>query len=315
MPSLTIEPAGYALGARLTGVDLSQPIDAETFAAIHRALLDHLVLVFPGQRLNSASLLAFTERFGELDDFSNQSVHHDPVHRKVMILTNRPQDGKQSKTYNAGQNWHTDQSYSVRPSKVTSVYCVELPSVGGDTMFANMYLAYESLSPKLREILDGLEAVHDASLIEGLDKRGPEVVAEFKRRNPPVVHPAVRAHPETGRRALYINERVRQFVGMTPAESQPLIRFLCEHSVAPRKVYRHAWSVGDLVIWDNRCLVHMAVGDYDPKQFRHMLRTSGLGDHRGRLFDEAAAAAVPAQAEAPKVDAAELERQVGALHD
>ena len=135
------------------------------------------------------------------------------------------------------------------------MHCIEKPSVGGDTLFANMYLAYETLSPKLRDFLDGLEGVHDASLIEGLDKRGPDVVAEFKSKNPPVVHPAVRLHPESGRKALYVNERVRHFVGLNEAESRPLIKFLCEHSVAPRLVYRHYWSVGDFVMWDNRCLV------------------------------------------------------------
>ena len=173
----------------------------------------------------------------------------------------------------------------MRPAKGTSVYCIEKPSVGGDTMFANMYLAYERLSPKMREFLDGLEAVHDASLIEGLDKRGPEVANEFRRLNPPVVHPAVRLHAESGRKALYVNERVRNFLGLSEAESKPIVKFLCEHSVQPRLTYRHYWSVGDLVMWDNRCLVHLAVGDYDPAEIRHMIRTSGMGDYYGRFLD------------------------------
>jgi len=285
MSKVSIEPIGYALGARVTGIDLSQPIGEADFDLIHRGWLEHLVLVFPNQDLEPRSLVAFTERFGELDDFSNQVVHHDAEYQQVMKLTNRPQDGKPSKTYNAGQNWHTDQSYTVRPAKATAVYCIERPSVGGDTMFANMYLSLETLSPKLQEILHGLEGIHDASLIEGLDKRGPDVVTEFKRKNPPVVHPAVRLHPESGRHALYVNERVRRFVGMSETESRPLIRFLCEHAVTPRNVYRHSWSVRDLVIWDNRCLMHMAVGDYDPAEIRHMIRTSGRGEHFGRLAE------------------------------
>jgi taurine dioxygenase len=309
MSSIDVQPVGYALGARVTGVDLSKPISDAVFQAIHGAWLRHLVLVFPGQRLDPAAMVAFSRRFGELDDFENQVTHRDPEFKEVMTLTNRLQNGQQSKTYNAGQNWHTDQSYALRPAKATCVHCIEKPSVGGDTLFANMYLAYETLSPKLREFLDGLEAVHDASLIEGLDKRGPDVVAEFKRKNPPVVHPAVRLHPESGRKALYVNERVRQFVGLSEAESRPLIKFLCEHSVAPRLVYRHYWSVGDLVIWDNRCLVHMAVGDYDPSEIRHMLRTSGKGDHCGRL-------AVPqAQPAPPNASSTEIAAGVAALHD
>jgi taurine dioxygenase len=162
------------------------------------------------------------------------------------------------------------------------MYCMEKPSVGGDTMFANMYMAYETLSPKMKVFIDGLEGIHDASLIEGLDARGPEVASEFRRLNPPVIHPAVRLHPESGKKALYVNERVRQFVGLSEKESQPLIKFLCEHSVSPRFVYRHYWSVGDLVMWDNRCLVHLAVGDYDPTQIRHMIRTSSMGDREGK---------------------------------
>jgi taurine dioxygenase len=311
MPTLVIQRIGHALGARVTGIDLSRPLSDGDFAALHAAWLEHQVLVIADQRLGPRELAAFSARFGELDDFSNQSVHHAAEDRHVMLLTNRPQDGKPSKTFNAGQNWHTDQSYSIRPSKGTFVHCLEKPSVGGDTMFANMYLAYEALSPTMRAFLDGLEAVHDASLIEGLDKRGPEVVAEFKRRNPPVIHPAVRVHPDTGRRALYVNERVRQFVGLTEAESRPLVQFLCQHSVSPRFIYRHYWSLGDLVFWDNRCLVHMAVGDYDPTEIRHMLRCSGLGDHYGRLRDAQAAA----PATAPAAGSRQMESQIASLHD
>lgn len=309
MPIIDIQSVGYALGAKVTGVDLSKPLSDAMFQAIRDAWIRHLVLVFPGQRLDSAAMVDFSRRFGELDDFENQVVHRDPEFKEVMVLTNRLQNGQQSKTYNAGQNWHTDQSYSVRPAKATCVHCIEKPSVGGDTLFANMYLAYETLSPKLRDFLDGLEGVHDASLIEGLDKRGPDVVAEFKRKNPPVVHPAVRLHPESGRKALYVNERVRQFVGLSEAESRPLIKFLCEHSVAPRLVYRHYWSVGDFVMWDNRCLVHMAVGDYDPSEIRHMLRTSGKGDHYGRL-------ALPqTHSTPPAATSSEVAAGVAALHD
>jgi alpha-ketoglutarate-dependent taurine dioxygenase len=310
MSNIVVQPVGYALGARVTGVDLAKPLPDADFQGIHEAWLRHLVLVFPGQRLGPAEMVAFGSRFGELDDFENQVTPRSPGFKHVMLLTNRLQNGQQSKSYNAGQNWHTDQSYSIRPAKATSVHCIEKPSVGGDTMFANMYLAYEALSPTMRAFLDGLEAIHDASLIEGLDKRGPEVAAEFKRKNPPVVHPAVRLHPESGRKALYVNERVRQFVGLTEAESRPLVKFLCEHSVAARRVYRHYWSVGDLVMWDNRCVVHMAVGDYDPAEIRHMLRTSGKGDYCGRLAEPQSA---PARVAA--TNSAELAAAVGALHD
>jgi taurine dioxygenase len=280
---LTTERVGFACGAKVTGIDLSTSPSDDDIRAIHTAWLRHLVLVFPGQRLDPVTLVEFTRRFGQLDDYATQPFARHPDINEVMVLTNERTNGQLSKTHNNGQNWHSDLSYTLRPAKGTSVYCIEKPSVGGDTMFANMYLAYETLSPKMRAFLDGLEAVHDASLIEGLEERGPEVASEFRRLNPPVIHPVVRLHPESSKKALYINERVRQFVGLSKMESQPLIRFLREHSVSPRFVYRHYWSVGDLVMWDNRCLVHLAVGDYDPAEIRHMIRTSTMGDHYGRL--------------------------------
>ena len=291
MSKVKIQRVGHACGARVTGVDLSRPVTAEDFEAIRQAWLENLVLVFPEQQLDPRSLVAFTRNFGELDDYATQPFNRHPEIDEVFVLSNQKTHGKPSPTYNAGQNWHTDLSYTTRPAKATSVYCIEKPSVGGDTMFANMYLAYERLSPKMREFLDGLECVHDASLIEGLDKRGPEVANEFRRLNPPVVHPAVRLHPESGRKALYVNERVRTFLGLSEAESRPIVKFLCEHSVQARLTYRHYWSEGDLVMWDNRCTVHLAVGDYDPAEIRHMIRTSSMGDYYGRYLDPAAAAA------------------------
>lgn len=290
MSEVSITPVGFAVGARVQGVDLSKPISDDDFQTIYTAWVKHLVLIFPGQQLDASQLAHFTRRFGELDTYDTQPFNRHPDHHDVMVLTNRSTNNKPSPTYNSGQNWHTDLSYTLRPAKATSVYCVEKPSVGGDTMFSNMYMAYESLSPKLQEILDGLEAVHDASLIAGLSKRGPVIAEEFKRLNPPVIHPAVRVHPDSGKKALYINERVRQFVGMTEAESKPLIKYLCDHSISSRFIYRHYWSIGDLVMWDNRCLVHLAVGDYDPSEIRHLIRTSGMGDHYGRLADPEATA-------------------------
>ncbi len=282
---LTVEPLGYACGARIAGADLSKPLSDHDLGVIKAAWTKHLVLVFPKQQITPVDLVAFSRHFGELEDYASQPFNRHPDINEVMVLTNKRTNGKASPTYNAGQNWHTDLSYTIRPAKGTTLYCLERPSVGGDTMFANMYLAYETLSPKMQAFVDGLEGIHDASLIQGLEKRGPEIAAEYKRLNPPVIHPAVRLHPESGRKALYVNERVRQFVGLSEAESKPLIRFLCDHSVASRFVYRHYWSVKDVVMWDNRCLTHLAVGDYDPNESRHMIRTSGKGDYVGRRVE------------------------------
>jgi taurine dioxygenase len=288
MSSIEVRPVGYAMGAEITGVDLSGPLGAEDLGRIKDAWFKHQVLVFPKQDLSPDALIAFSSNFGELDNHESQPFNRLPGYDEVMLLSNRPVGGTLPPGGAAGVNWHTDLSYTIRPATGTFLYCMEKPQVGGDTMFANMYTAYETLSPKMRAFLDDLEAVHDVGLIN--TKRAPEVVAEFKRLNPPVVHPAVRVHPETGRKALYVNDRVRTFVGLSEAESKPIIKFLCEHSVTPKFTYRHQWKVGDLVVWDNRCLTHMAVGDFAPKEVRHMIRTSCRGEYRGRFEDPQAAA-------------------------
>lgn len=307
MSKIVVTPIGYALGARVEGIDLSKPITPDDLKVIHDAWIQHLVLVFPGQDLSPEALIEFTRHFGELDDYASQPFNRHPDHKEVMLLSNKPINGKVPPGANNGQNWHTDLSYTVRPAKGTFVYCIQKPSVGGDTMFANMYLAYETLSEKLRAFLDGLEGINDVSLISA--RRDPAILEAFKRLNPPVVHPAVRIHPESGKPALYVNHRVRQFLGMTEAESKPLISFLCEHSVNPRFVYRHRWEERDLVMWDNRCLTHLAVGDYDPREYRHMIRTSTMGDYYGRL--ENPNAVVPTS----EIGSKEIAAGVSSLHD
>lgn len=286
MTEINVKAVGYSLGAQVTGVDLSQPLSENQLRIIQDAWAEHQVLVFPNQELGPESLLAFSRHFGELDNFSSQPFNRHPEYDEIFMLSNKPIEGKIPPGSTGGQNWHTDLSYTIRPAKATLVYCVEKPSVGGDTMFANMYDAYETLSPVLQQFLDDREAVHDVNLITA--KRPPEIVAEFARLNPPVIHPAVRTHPESNRKALYVNPRTRRFVGMTEAESAPLIKFLSDHSISPKFVYRHRWSVRDLVMWDNRCLTHLAVGDFDRSEIRHMLRTSTMGDYFGRYEDESA---------------------------
>jgi len=310
MPTIEVQPAGYALGAKVTGVDLSRPLDPDVVQQIKSAWTKHLVLVFPGQQLDPDTLIAFTKHFGELDNYDSQPFNRHPEYDQVMLLSNKPVDGKLPAGAYNGQNWHTDLSYTIRPAKATMVYCIQKPSVGGDTMFANMYAAYEALSPKMRALLDDMEAVNDVGLISA--RRDPAILEAFKRLNPPVVHPAVRIHPESGKPALYVNDRVRSFVGMSEAESKPIIKFLCEHSVQPRFVYRHRWDVRDLVLWDNRCLTHLAVGDYDPTEIRHMIRTSTMGDYYGRFENPEAGEAARKAAAATSQEVA---AGVSALHD
>jgi len=308
MAQIQVKPVGYSLGAQVTGVDISRPLTEQQVLDIKDAWTRHQVLVFPDQDLNPESLLTFSRNFGDLDNFSSQPFNRHPDYDEIFMLSNKPINGKVPPGSTGGQNWHTDLSYTIRPAKATLVYCIEKPSVGGDTMFANMYDAYETLSPVLQQFLDGLEAVHDVNLITA--KRPPEIVAEFARLNPPVIHPAIRAHPDSNRKALYVNPRTRRFVGMTEPESAPLIKYLSEHAVSPRFVYRHRWSVRDLVMWDNRCLTHLAVGDFDRSEIRHMLRTSTMGDYYGRYEDEATVA------ETKKNEGSkDLAKAISLLHD
>lgn len=285
MSSLTIRPLGFAAGAEVTGLDLSRPLDAADRLRLNEAWLRHLVLVFPQQELTPQEQIAFARNFGALDQHESQAPETLLAgHHEILLLTNRKVNGKKSGTYNSGRNWHTDLSYTTTPAKGALLYCKEKPVVGGDTMWANLYMAYETLSPAIRKLIDGLEAVHDVSLIRGIEQRDPALVADMKRRNPAVIHPVVRVHPETGRRSLLIGQRIRGFLGMSDDESQSLLAMLNVHATSPEFVYRHRWSVGDVLMWDNRCSCHVALADFDQTQPRVMHRCSMRGEEEsGRL--------------------------------
>lgn len=300
MTSLEVRPLGYHLGAEVRGVDLKRPVPAETFEEIVDLSARHLVLVFPDQHLSAGEQVAFSRQFGELDQNEALPFFLDPEYPEVFIVTTRKVGGKPSETRHTGRDWHSDLSTRRRPIKKTLLNCHALPPVGGDTIWANMVLAYERLSPTLRAFLDGLWGIHDIGTVQHLGTRNPEQVAELYRRSPPVAHPVVREIPETGQKALYISDRVRQFVGMTVEESRPLLDFLCRHATQPEFCYRHRWALHDLVIWDNRGLVHIALPDFDLDQERHMHRTSTVDDHVG-VFESDLPQARPrqrAQAEA-----------------
>lgn len=279
MNSIKITQLGFAAGAQVTGIDLRKPLSNEDQHRIHEAWLEHIVLVFPEQDLTPEEQIAFSRRFGVLDNHESQapSTLH-PDHREILVLTNKMVGGKKSGTYNSGRNWHTDLSYTSRPAKGAILHCKEKPPVGGDTMWANLYLALETLTPPIRGLIENLEGLHDVSMIRGIEQRDPADVAEMKRRNPPIIHPVVRTHPETGRKSLLVNQRIRRFLGMSDEESQSLLGMLNAHATSPEFVYRHRWSVGDVVMWDNRCSCHVALGDFDQTKPRVMFRCSLEGE-------------------------------------
>jgi taurine dioxygenase len=209
----------------------------------------------------------------------------------LLLVTNKPRGDKPWDGHTQGQTWHSDQSCTLYPSPGTFVLAKELPQVGGTTLFANQYLAYETLSPALQKILDGLEAVHDLGTTAQQEKQRDFAATNLTATpayedfgDPPVVHPVVKVHPETGRRALYVDDRVRNFAGMTEEETKPLLGFLLEHAVRYEFTYRHVWRENDLILWDNRCLLHRALVDYDQMhQYRHMWRCALRGEKSGYL--------------------------------
>ena len=288
---LQVRRLGYALGAEIGGLDLRERLDEATIASIRQAMLDYIVLCFPGQDMGPAELASFGRRFGELDD--NRFIAHQrhPDDPAVMPLSNKPATiGGKSFGGGIAERWHTDLSFTNRPSTISFLTAKQLPEVGGDTMFANMYLGYETLSPAMQRLIEKLEGVHDVSLSSYFSKESAELQAERRRRNPPVVHPVVRVHAETGRKALYVSDRLRHFVGFTEEETQPILDFLNQHATRYEFTYRHRWRLGDLVTWDNRCTMHCAVKDYDLDQPRRMLRCSLFAPKAGYYYEERATA-------------------------
>jgi taurine dioxygenase len=279
--ALKTRPLSYALGAEVLNIDLTGDLDDAVIEAIKDIWNAHHILLFRGQKLTPDTHIAFSRRFGDLDRHDATPFYRLEGYPELLEITTRMTDGKPSESRNVGRNWHSDYSYSDRPAAASMLFCTEKPPVGGDTMFCNMVRAYETLSDRMKRILDDLDVVYDIGLTAGINERDPAKVAEMRRINPPVAHPAVRVHPRSGKKALYVSERAAYFDGMTAAESRPLIDFLCAHATRPENVYRHVWQVNDLICWDNRTTMHLALADFDQNQPRHMLRTTLLGEKTG----------------------------------
>lgn len=265
--TVEIRPLAGAIGAEIRGVDLSREIGAATFDAIHRAFLDYLVLVFPEQnRLTIEQHIAFAARFGPLavDSFVKSAEGHPEL---LVLIKNK--DEKRA----FGESWHSDNTYMERPPLGSFLLAKDLPPFGGDTQFSNQYAAYEALSPGLRLVVDRLKAVHTAetynkSLATGRysHERGMRLRHDAVMRaalQTHSVHPVVRTHPETGRKALFVNAAyTKHFEGWTVEESEPLLKFLYSHAVRSEFTCRVRWTPNALTCWDNRCTMHQAVNDY-----------------------------------------------------
>jgi taurine dioxygenase len=280
-----IRPLSYALGAEIMEADISRPLDDATFAEIYEAFLTHSLLLFRGQALTSEQHVEFARRFGKVDQNKDAVVNKHPRFPEIMKLHYPGSDSADSAASYQGEFWHSDLSFRPNPPSATMLRALVIPPVGGDTMFANMCLAYEQLSDGMRSLIDGLYAVHTGGG-NRIDRSTPERLAETMRQNR-TAQPIARVHPETGRTSLYIGDHrnVKSLAGMSAVESAPLLGFLMEHATREQFCYRHQWQVDDILIWDNRCLLHRALGDYDRRKERSMERSTLLGTPSGRLYD------------------------------
>lgn len=278
-----LRPLSHALGAEVLGVDLSRPVSPDAFEGIRAAFLAHGILLFRDQALTPAQHIDFSRRFGELDRHDTLPRDRHPEYPEILMVTNRPKpDGSPSDSRYTGRKWHSDMSFTLQPALGSLLHSREIPGVGGDTMFANMTLAYDALSATMQRVIDGLHGVHTMGRV--IPDATPDRVRLDRELNPPVAQPLVRVHPETGRKALYVGEKVELLEGMTRDESRPLIEFLCRHAVQAEFVYRHQWRRHDLLIWDNRCTMHVALGDFDQTRLRELYRTTVLGTPSGHVY-------------------------------
>jgi len=279
--TLEIRAFDAPLGAEVLGLDLSRPLSDSDFARLHRAHLDHHVLVFRDQRITPEQQVTFSRRFGPLQIHVLRQFQLTG-HPEVLVVSNIKENGQPVGLGDAGHFWHSDLSYKETPSLGSLLHAQELPSEGGDTLFSNMHLLWDTLPAELRRAVEGRRAEHTylAKYAE-LQRRSPwrpnltaEQVAEVK----PVIHPVIRTHPETGRKALFVSEHfTTRILDIPEDESRALLAALFEHVARPANIYRHVWREHDMVFWDNRSVQHLATGCPDHLR-RKLYRTTIEGD-------------------------------------
>lgn len=280
---MQITPLCDALGAEITGIDVADLSDA-ALGDIRQAFLDHHVIVFRDQKLTPEQHVSFSRRLGPLEIHISKKylLENTP---EILVLSNRKENGEYIGVENAGDYWHSDLSYMDKPSLGSLLYALEISEIGGDTEWSNQYLAYETLPEETRVKIEGKRAIHTFNRFRNPRVHIPdhalkEAEQRYAKISPPdAIHPIVRTHPETGRKALYVSPRFTIGIeGMEDEEAQPLLDELFEHASKKEFIYHHKWQLGDLLMWDNRCLLHLACRGIPPDQIRHMHRTTLSGD-------------------------------------
>lgn len=282
MQNLIINPLGNALGAEVIGLDLNLPIDKLDFEKIHQAHLDYHVLVFRNQKITTQQHVDFSKLFGVLQYHvlsNNFQVKDQP---ELLIISNILEDGKPIGVGDAGNFWHSDMAYKEKPSMGSMLHAIELPKVGGDTIFANQHRAYEDLPEAVRQKIEGLKAENyylaRYAELQAVSPWRPKLTQAQIDEVKPTVHPVVRTHPESGKKALFVSEHfTTKIVGLPEHESRELLDYLFAFSTRPELQYRHKWQPHDLVFWDNRSVMHLAGGTPDSER-RLMYRSTIEGD-------------------------------------
>ncbi len=276
---IEVRPIAGAIGAEIHNVDVGADLDEGTVGDIRQALLDHCVIFFRDQKLDVARHKVFTRRFGEIFIHPNyKGTQADP---EIIVITREPGDKKI-----VGEDWHADTTMMPEPPMGAILYAIEVPPYGGDTLFANQYLAYETLSDGMKKMLSGMRALHSDRMVAGPQAnknafRATKVREDAEWRETVSAHPVVVTHPETGRKLLYVNASYTVgFEGMTEAESKPLLGYLLEHGHRPEFTCRFRWETGSIAFWDNRVCKHLAIHDAGPFR-RVMCRTQIAGGPMG----------------------------------
>jgi taurine dioxygenase len=273
-----VVPLGGPLGARIEGLDRAQANEPAVAALMNRALAEHLLVVIPGERMLPAQTRDFARAFGRPQEQLLRYKRSNDVPEVSIMVSTLMADGTTDKTAIRAEDWHTDDSYFAVPAKATLLHGIEIPSHGGATWFCNMHSVYEALPAATRKRIDGMRAIHGYDTPRARNRPSPRTPQEIAE-TPDVEHPLVRTHPETSRKALYLNpNRLDRIVGLPRAESDALLDELADEARKPQHHHGHVWSVGDIVVWDNRATMHRVVIDYPLGEKRIMQRVLIEGD-------------------------------------